>query len=107
MKFKISVGLINSEHMSAILEIFYLRSVHRNVMRKFAMNKDKVCTPILTFFRKIVKGSVKIRRIIDSSKNEVASGSGLRKRVALAHNQDVDPERDCNFYKIMKNYVKL
>ncbi len=35
-------------------------------MRKLAMNKDKVCTPILTFFRKIVKGSVKIRRIIDN-----------------------------------------
>ena len=27
------------------LEIFYLRSVHRNIMRKLAMNKDKVCTP--------------------------------------------------------------
>ena len=84
------------------LEIFYLRSVHRNVMRKFSMNKDKACTPILTFFRKIVKGSVKIRRIIDNIKNEVVSGSGLRKRVALAHNYDVDPERDCNFYKIFK-----
>ena len=53
------------------LEIFYLRSVHRNVMRKFAMNKDKVCTPILTFIRKIVKGSVKIRRIIDNFKTVV------------------------------------
>ena len=84
------------------LEIFYLRSVHRNVMRKFAMNKDKVCTPILTFFRKIVKGSVKIRRIIDNIKHEVVSGCGLRKRVALAQNYNVDPERDCNFYKIFR-----
>ena len=57
------------------LEIFYLRSVHRNVMSKFAMNKDKVCTPILTFIIKIVKGSVKIRRIIDNIKNEVVSGA--------------------------------
>ena len=43
------------------LELFYLRSVHR---RKFSMNKDKVCIPVLTFIRKIVKGSVKIRRIM-------------------------------------------
>ena len=84
------------------LEIFYLRSIHRNVMRKFASNKDKVCTPILTFFRKIVKGSVKIRRFIDNSRKKVASESGLRKRAALANDFDVDSERDCNFYKIFK-----
>ena len=66
-------------------------------MRKFAMNKDKVCTPILTFFRKIVNGSVKIRRIIDNFKPVVVSGYGLRKRVALAHDNNMDPERDCNF----------
>jgi len=85
------------------IEIFYLRSVHRNVMRKFAMNKDKVCTPILTFIRKIVKGSVKIRRIIDNFKTVVVSGHELRKPVALAHDNNVDPERDCNFYKIFGN----
>ena len=75
------------------IEIFYLRSVHRNIMRKFAMNKDKVCTPILTFFRKIVNGSVNFKPV-------VVSGYGLRKCVALAHDNNVDPERDCNFYKI-------
>jgi len=84
------------------LEFFYLRSVHRNVMRKFAMNKDKVCTPILTFIRKMVKGSVKIRSIIDNFKPVVVSEYGLRKRVALAHDNNVDPERDCNFYKIFR-----
>ena len=82
------------------LEIFYLKSVHRNVIRGLAMNKDKACTPILTFFRKIVKGSFKIRRIIDNNKNEAVPGGGLRKRGALAHIYNVDPERDCNFYKI-------
>ena len=45
-------------------------------MRKFAMNKDKVCTPILTFFRKIVNGSVNFKPV-------VVSGYGLRKCVAL------------------------
>ena len=69
-------------------------------MRKFAMNKDKVCTPILTFIRKIVKGSVKIRRIIDNFKHVVVSGYGLRKLGALAPDYNADPERDCNFYKI-------
>ena len=84
-----------------LLELFYLRSVHRNVMRKFSMNKDKVCTPILTFIRKIVKGSVKIRRIIDNFKPVVVSGYGLRKHVALAHDNNVDPERYfIKFYKI-------
>ena len=71
-------------------------------MRKFAMNKDKVCTPILTFFRKIVKGSVKIRRIIDNFKPIVVSGYGLRKRVALTHDNNVDPETDCNLFKIFR-----
>ena len=85
-----------------LLEFFYLRSVHRNVMRKFTMNKDKVCAPIHTFIRKIVKGSVKIRRIIDNFKPVVVSEYGLRKLVALAHDNNVDPERDCNFYKIFR-----
>ena len=85
-----------------LLELFYLRSVHRNRMRKFSINKDKVCTPILTFFRKIVKGSVKIRRIIDNFKPVVVSGYGLRKCVALAHCKNVEPERDCNFYKVFR-----
>ena len=71
-------------------------------MRKFSMNKDKVCTSILTLIRKIVKGSVKIRRIIDNFKPVVVSGYGLRKPIALAHYNNVDPERDCNFYKIFR-----
>ena len=62
-------------------------------MRKFSMNKDKVCTSILTLIRKIVKGSVKIRRIIDNFKPVVVSGYGLRKPIALAHDNNVDPER--------------
>ena len=66
------------------------------------MNKDKVCTSILTLIRKIVKGSVKIRRIIDNFKPVVVSGYGLRKPIALAHYNNVDPERDCNFYKIFR-----
>ena len=69
-------------------------------MRKFSINKDKVCTPILTFFWKIVKGSVKIRRII--FKPVVVSGYGLRKCIALAHCNNVEPERDCNFYKVFR-----
>ena len=64
-------------------------------MRKFAMNKDKVCTPILTFFRKIVNGSVNFKPV-------VVSGYGLRKRVALTHDNNVDPETDCNLFKIFR-----
>jgi len=61
-----------------------------------------VFTPILTFFRKIVKGSVKIRRILDNFKPVIVSGYGLRKLVALAHYNNVEPERDCNFYKVFR-----
>ncbi len=31
------------------------------------MNKDKACTPIVTFFRKIVRGSVKFRQIVTNN----------------------------------------
>ena len=54
-----------------LLELFYLKSVHRNVKRQFSMNKDKVCTPIVTFFRKIVKGSIRIRKIMDNVESEI------------------------------------
>ena len=45
-----------------LLELFYLKSVHRSVKGQFSLNKNKVCTPIVTFFRKIVNGSVRIKR---------------------------------------------
>jgi len=85
-----------------LLELFYLKSVHRSVQRKFSLNKDKVCTPIFTFFRKIVKGSFRIRRILDNFESEIESTSGLKKRVALANYNKAKLERDCNFYKIFK-----
>ena len=85
-----------------LLELFFLKSVHRNVERKFSLNKDKVCTPILTFYRKIVKGSVRITRILDNFKQEIEPGIGLRKRIALANYNNAEPERDCNFYKIFE-----
>jgi len=85
-----------------LLELFFLKSVHRNVKRKFSLNKDKVCTPILTFYRKIVEGSNRIRRILDNFKREIEQGIVLRKRVALANFNNEDPQRDCNFYKIFK-----
>ena len=84
------------------LELFYLKSVHRSVKRQFAMNKDKACTPIVTFFRKIVRGSVKFRRIIDNIEQESGPTPGLRKRVALSNYNAANPERDCNFNKIFK-----
>ena len=70
--------------------------------RNFSLNKDKVCTPIVTFFRKIVKGSVRIRRILDNFKSEIEPTSGLKKRVALANYNNAELDRDCNFYKIFK-----
>ena len=70
------------------------------MQRKFSLNKDKVCTPIFTFFRKIVKGSFRIRRILDNYESEIEPTSGLKKRVALANYNNADLERDCNFYKI-------
>ncbi len=82
-----------------LLELFFLKSVHRKVKRKFSLNKDKACTPILTFFRKIVKGSIRIRRILDNSKSEIEPGIGLRKRVVLTNYNNAEPQRDCNFYK--------
>ena len=85
-----------------LLELFYLKSVHRSVKRQFSMNKDKVCTPIVTFFRKIVRGSVKMRRIMDNVESELGPTPGLCKRVALTNYINVNPERDCNFYKIFK-----
>ena len=85
-----------------VLEFFYLKSVHRNVKRKFSLNKDKVCTPILTFFRKITKGSVRLRRIFDNFKQGIEPETGLRKRSALAYYNNAEPERDCNFYKIFR-----
>jgi len=66
------------------------------------MNKDNVCTPIVTFFRKIVKGSVKIRRIINNVESDSGPTPGLRKRVALSNYIAANPERDCNFNKIFK-----
>ena len=60
-----------------LLELFYLESVHRSVKRKFSLNKDKVCTPIVTFFRKIVKGSVRIRKILDIVNLEFGLGRRL------------------------------
>ena len=85
-----------------LLEIFYLKSVHRSMKRKFSMNKDKGCTPIVTFFRKIVKGSVRFRKIIDNVESEIGQTSGLNKFVALTNYNNADLERDCNFYKIFK-----
>ena len=85
-----------------VLEFFYLRSVHRNVKRKFLLNKDEVCTPILTFFRKITKGSVRLRRILDNFKPEIETEIGLRKRCTLAYHNNVETVRDCNFYKIFR-----
>ena len=85
-----------------LLELFYLKSVHRSVKRKFLLNKDKGCTPIVTFFRKIVKGSVRIRKIIDNVVSEIGPTSGLNKRVSLTNYNNADPERDCNFYKIFQ-----
>ena len=70
--------------------------------RKFSMNKDKGCTPIVTFFRKIVKGSVRFRKIIDNVESEIGPTSGLNKFVALTNYNNADLERDCNFYKIFK-----
>ena len=70
--------------------------------RKFLLNKDKGCTPIVTFFRKIVKGSVRIRKIIDNVVSEIGPTSGLNKRVSLTNYNNADPERDCNFYKIFQ-----
>jgi hypothetical protein len=69
------------------------------VKRKFSLKKDKACTPILTFFRKIVKGSIRIRRILDNSKSEIEPGIGLRKLVVLTNYNNAEPQRDCNFYK--------
>ena len=109
------VDILNSDNFSEnnltlylrfqpnLLEIFYLKSVHRCVRRNFSSNKDKACTPIVTFFRKIVKGSVRIRGILDNFKSEIEPTSGFKKRVALANYNNADLERDCNFYKIFKN----
>jgi hypothetical protein len=72
------------------------------VKGQFSLNKNKVCTPIVTFFRKIVNGSVRIRRILDNVESEIGPTSGLNKRVALTNYNNADPERDCNFYKIFK-----
>ena len=85
-----------------LLELFFLKSLHRNLERKFSLNKDKVCTQILTFYRKIVKDSVRIKRILNNFKPEIKLGIGLRKRIALANYNNAEPERDCNFYKIFE-----
>ena len=87
------------------LKFFFLKSVHRNVCRKFAPCKDKVCSTIPTFFRKFVKGSVRIRKIIDSLNSEIKPGNGLQKRIALVNYNVAEPERDCNFFKILKFFI--
>ena len=65
-------------------------------------DKDKVYTPILSFFRKFVKGSVRIRKIIDSINFEIEPGNGLRKSIALANYNVAELDRDRNFYIIFK-----
>ena len=97
-----SIALYLGFHLN-FLELFYLRSVYRNLLHKFENNKNKVCMPILTFFRKIVKGSVKIRKIFVNLNCNPVHENGLRKRIALANYYIEEPERDCNFYKIFKH----
>ena len=39
---------------------------------------------------------------MDNVESEIGPTSGLNKHIALTNYNNVDPERDCNFYKIFK-----
>ena len=52
--------------------------------KKIVENKHKVCSPILTFFRKFIKGSSWIRKVLDIGEIEPALGSGILKSKAIS-----------------------
>jgi len=88
------------------LETFYLKSIHRRLIRYAANKVDERCTPIKTFFRR-VKGSFRVRKFLNNSNSTSGAASiGLAKRKALADDNTLNAEGDCNYYMLF-NTPKL
>ena len=77
------------------LEIFNIRSIFHRISRTY--NLENTCTPIVSFFGKIKKGSKKIRNILLNNYEIIKVNTGLVKRGILANNAHIDKIRDCNF----------